>query len=241
MIVGNEPNVNRFWQPQFAPDGATRPRPGLPRASGRTSTTRSRRPSPTVLVWGGALGPRGSDRPQGSRPHPLARRLHPRNGKRPSARAGGRSRSSTASPSTPIPRPRGRRPTSATRTRARARSASPTSAGSRACCGRRSGASCRSSTASSGSRAPSRPRRAALRGDGARRSRRRGDTGGLLPPRARARRLSAERRRAAVLPLARRAEPGRLPVGRVLRRRHAEGEPARRTRGNRIGPAGCVR
>ena len=27
FIVGNEPNLNRFWLPQFNPDGTTRPRP----------------------------------------------------------------------------------------------------------------------------------------------------------------------------------------------------------------------
>ena len=33
VIVGNEPNLNRFWLPQFNPDGTERGRAGLPRAA----------------------------------------------------------------------------------------------------------------------------------------------------------------------------------------------------------------
>ncbi len=67
VIVGNEPNVNRFWQPQFAPDGASAaPRDYLELLAVVYDAVKTAEPD--VLVWGGALGPRGSDRPQGSRP-----------------------------------------------------------------------------------------------------------------------------------------------------------------------------
>ena len=63
MIVGNEPNLNRFWLPQFDDGGQRRRRPGLLRPARRRRTTLSRRPTDDVTVWGGALAPRGIDRP----------------------------------------------------------------------------------------------------------------------------------------------------------------------------------
>ena len=67
LIVGNEPNVNRFWQPQFGPDGeSAAPRDYLALLASVYDAVEEAEPD--VRVWGGALGPRGSDRPNGARP-----------------------------------------------------------------------------------------------------------------------------------------------------------------------------
>jgi hypothetical protein len=47
VIIGNEPNLNRFWLPQFGLDGAS---------------------AASATVYGGAVSPRGTDRPDGTRP-----------------------------------------------------------------------------------------------------------------------------------------------------------------------------
>ncbi len=67
IIVGNEPNLNRFWLPQFAPDGSNASAPAY---LGLLATTYDaiKGVDPKVRVWGGALAPRGSDRPGGIRP-----------------------------------------------------------------------------------------------------------------------------------------------------------------------------
>jgi hypothetical protein len=67
LIVGNEPNVNRFWLPQFDADGeSAAPRDYLALLAGVYDAVKDAEPD--VRVWGGALGPRGSDRPNGARP-----------------------------------------------------------------------------------------------------------------------------------------------------------------------------
>ena len=62
VIVGNEPNINRFWLPQFNPDGTD-----AAAASYLAFLARSydavKAVDPTTHVWGGALAPRGVDRP----------------------------------------------------------------------------------------------------------------------------------------------------------------------------------
>lgn len=67
VIVGNEPNLSTFWRPQFESDGsdaaATAYEDLLARSYDAVKTAR-----PGVLVVGGALSPRGADRPDGSRP-----------------------------------------------------------------------------------------------------------------------------------------------------------------------------
>jgi hypothetical protein len=67
VIVGNEPNLSTFWKPQFGADGndvAARAYADLlARSYDAIKTAR-----PSVLVLGGALSPRGADRPGGSRP-----------------------------------------------------------------------------------------------------------------------------------------------------------------------------
>jgi len=68
VIVGNEPNLNRFWLPQF--DDATGA--SVSAAAYLTLLARTydalKGVSPAVRVYGGALSPRGSDRAGGIRP-----------------------------------------------------------------------------------------------------------------------------------------------------------------------------
>ena len=65
VIVGNEPNSDRYWQPQFALDGSD--------AAARAYLTllaetydALKAVSPDIRVYGGALAPRGADRPTGT-------------------------------------------------------------------------------------------------------------------------------------------------------------------------------
>jgi hypothetical protein len=67
VIVGNEPNLNRFWLPQFEPDGSSAA-PGAYLALLATTYDALKAVSPGVRVHGGALSPRGTDRPDGVRP-----------------------------------------------------------------------------------------------------------------------------------------------------------------------------
>jgi hypothetical protein len=67
VIVGNEPNLSTFWKPQFGAGGSDLAARAyadlLARSYDAIKTAR-----PSVLVLGGALSPRGADRPGGSRP-----------------------------------------------------------------------------------------------------------------------------------------------------------------------------
>ena len=66
VIVGNEPNLNRFWLPQFGPNGSNAAAPAYFALLAQTfRAVKGARPG--VRVWGGALAPRGSDRPNGIR------------------------------------------------------------------------------------------------------------------------------------------------------------------------------
>jgi hypothetical protein len=67
IIVGNEPNLNRFWLPQFGPDGSNASAPSYLQLLARTYDS-LKAVDPGIRVWGGALAPRGSDRPDGTRP-----------------------------------------------------------------------------------------------------------------------------------------------------------------------------
>ena len=67
VIVGNEPNLNRFWLPQFAPDGSSAS-PAAYFALLAQTYDAIKAVSPDVSVYGGALSPRGTDRPNGTRP-----------------------------------------------------------------------------------------------------------------------------------------------------------------------------
>jgi hypothetical protein len=67
VIVGNEPNLNRFWLPQFGPDGSSAsPTAYLALLSRTYDAIKS--VSSAVTVYGGAVSPRGTDRADGSRP-----------------------------------------------------------------------------------------------------------------------------------------------------------------------------
>jgi hypothetical protein len=64
--IGNEPNLNRFWLPQFGPNGEDVAAPAY-LALLAAAYDALKAVSPRILVLGGALSPRGSDNPALSR------------------------------------------------------------------------------------------------------------------------------------------------------------------------------
>jgi hypothetical protein len=62
VIVGNEPNLNRFWLPQFGPEGSDAAAQAYERLLARTYDA-LKAASPGVEVVGGALAHRGADVP----------------------------------------------------------------------------------------------------------------------------------------------------------------------------------
>jgi hypothetical protein len=66
LIVGNEPNINRFWLPQFAPDGSNAAAVAYEALLAETYDA-VKAASARVIVLGGALSPRGGDDPTSSR------------------------------------------------------------------------------------------------------------------------------------------------------------------------------
>ena len=62
FVVGNEPNLNRFWLPQFNDDGSNAAAPAYFLLLAQTYDA-LKEVSPEVKVIGGALSPRGSDNP----------------------------------------------------------------------------------------------------------------------------------------------------------------------------------
>jgi len=66
VIVGNEPNLNRFWLPQFNPDGSDAAAPSYVALLARAYDA-IKAVDETTRVWGGALAPRGNDRPNTAR------------------------------------------------------------------------------------------------------------------------------------------------------------------------------
>ncbi|HET6684023.1 MAG TPA: hypothetical protein VFG75_10035 [Gaiella sp.] len=61
FVVGNEPNLNRFWLPQYGPDGENVAAPAYVALLAETyDAIKAIRPRSTI--YGGALSPRGSDR-----------------------------------------------------------------------------------------------------------------------------------------------------------------------------------
>jgi hypothetical protein len=67
VIVGNEPNQNQFWMPQFGDDGSDAAAPAYLSLLAE-SYDAIKRVDPDVTVIGGALAARGSDDPAGKRP-----------------------------------------------------------------------------------------------------------------------------------------------------------------------------
>jgi hypothetical protein len=66
VIVGNEPNLNRFWLPQYGPDGENVASTAYVELLAQVYDA-AKSAAEDVLIWGGALAPRGSDRPEGIR------------------------------------------------------------------------------------------------------------------------------------------------------------------------------
>ena len=62
MIVGNEPNLNRFWLPQFDEAGNDVAAPAYFALLAQAYDA-AKQAANDVTVWGGALAPRGIDRP----------------------------------------------------------------------------------------------------------------------------------------------------------------------------------
>jgi hypothetical protein len=67
IIVGNEPNINRFWLPQFNADGTDAAAPAYETLLARTYDA-VKAAQPRMQVVGGAVSPHGGDKPGGARP-----------------------------------------------------------------------------------------------------------------------------------------------------------------------------
>jgi hypothetical protein len=67
VVVGNEPNLNLFWMPQYAADGSDAAAPAYLALLARTYDA-LKAVDPKINVIGGALASRGSDKPEGKRP-----------------------------------------------------------------------------------------------------------------------------------------------------------------------------
>ncbi len=66
FIIGNEPNLNRFWLPQFGPNGEDVAAPAYTQLLAKTYDG-LKAVSPDITVYGGAISPRGIDRPGSGR------------------------------------------------------------------------------------------------------------------------------------------------------------------------------
>jgi hypothetical protein len=66
IIVSNEPNLNRFWLPQFNDDGSDAAAPAYETLLAKTYDA-VKAAQPTMQVIGGAVSPRGGDNPNASR------------------------------------------------------------------------------------------------------------------------------------------------------------------------------
>jgi hypothetical protein len=67
LIIGNEPNLNRYWLPQFNDDGSDAAAPAYESLLAQTYDA-VKTVAPTVTVLGGAVSPRGGDVPDSIRP-----------------------------------------------------------------------------------------------------------------------------------------------------------------------------
>jgi hypothetical protein len=66
FIVGNEPNLNRYWMPQYDLDGRDLAAPAYEALLAKTYDA-IKAAAPTALVYGGGVSPRGIDRPNTGR------------------------------------------------------------------------------------------------------------------------------------------------------------------------------
>jgi hypothetical protein len=67
FVIGNEPNINRYWLPQFNPDGTDAAAPAYETLLARTYDA-LKAVSAKIVVLGGAISPRGGDDPNSIRP-----------------------------------------------------------------------------------------------------------------------------------------------------------------------------
>jgi hypothetical protein len=67
FVIGNEPNINRYWLPQFNDDGSDAAAPAY-EALLADSYDALKAVSPQIVVLGGAVSPRGGDIPDSIRP-----------------------------------------------------------------------------------------------------------------------------------------------------------------------------
>jgi hypothetical protein len=67
FVIGNEPNLNRFWLPQFGPNGEDVAAQSFELLLAETYDA-LKAVSPDVKVWGGAISPRGEDKANSTRP-----------------------------------------------------------------------------------------------------------------------------------------------------------------------------
>lgn len=67
LIIGNEPNLNRYWLPQFNADGTDAAAPAYESLLAKTYDA-VKAAAPNVTVLGGAVSPRGGDVAGGIRP-----------------------------------------------------------------------------------------------------------------------------------------------------------------------------
>ena len=67
FVVGNEPNINRYWLPQFNPDGSDAAAPAFEALLAETYDA-LKAVSPSIQVLGGGISPRGGDVPDSIRP-----------------------------------------------------------------------------------------------------------------------------------------------------------------------------
>ena len=77
FIVGNEPNLNLFWMPQFGAGGRDLAAPSYELLLAKTYDA-LKSVSPDINVIGGALSPRGQDSAEGRTPDALTDRVHHR-------------------------------------------------------------------------------------------------------------------------------------------------------------------
>lgn len=66
FVIGNEPNLNLFWMPQFGPGGSDRAASSYELLLAKTYDA-LKSVSPEINVIGGALSPRGQDKPRAAR------------------------------------------------------------------------------------------------------------------------------------------------------------------------------